>query len=169
MKNTFNIYGSLLQAYSICPRQAWLMSRNLIGNQDNDFLKIGRLISEESYRDSLKEVEYKSNKIDMVKHKNGKTVFIEVKKSSHALESAIFQLKFYMYKLKNKFKEGSISGEIRVPKEKKVISVEFSDKDITEVEAKIKEVECVVTNEKAPPPERIKLCKICSYNEFCWS
>ncbi|PID31196.1 MAG: CRISPR-associated protein Cas4 [Candidatus Cloacimonadota bacterium] len=167
MKNRFKIYGSLLQAYKICPRQAWLMSRNLIGDQSNDFLKIGRLISEEAYKNSLKEVEYNSNKIDIIKKKDGKTVFIEVKKSSHAIDSAILQLKFYMYNLKDRFK--NICGEIRVPKEKKVIPIEFAENDIKEIEDISKEIGTLINKEKPPLPIRIKPCSKCSYNEFCWS
>jgi len=54
-----SIYGSLVQAYKICPRQAWLMSRNLIGNQQDESLSIGRLISETTYKNSKKEVRVK--------------------------------------------------------------------------------------------------------------
>jgi CRISPR-associated protein Cas1 len=56
------ITGSLVQAYMICKRQAWLMSRHLTGNQSNDFLKIGRLLSETSFQGNKKGLRIKRSK-----------------------------------------------------------------------------------------------------------
>jgi len=50
------ITGSIIQAYNICKRQAWLMSRQITGDQYNEFLAIGRLISEESFKRDKKEL-----------------------------------------------------------------------------------------------------------------
>lgn len=43
------IVGSLVQAYSICPRQAWLMSRQITPDEDNVYLQLGRLIQSQAY------------------------------------------------------------------------------------------------------------------------
>jgi len=67
MENEISIYGSLLQAYKICPRQAWLMSRNLIGNQDHETLVIGRMIAETTYKKNKKEIRVGNNILDIVK------------------------------------------------------------------------------------------------------
>ena len=160
-----NIYGSLLQAYKICPRQAWLMSRNLVGNQDNDALAIGRIIAETTYKKNKKEVRVGNNILDIVKSENGIITLIEVKKSSKAIESSTAQLLFYLYKLKN----SNISAEIRVPKEKKIIKVVLTTEKKIELEKLIKNVEDYLAKDRPKEAKRVKYCRGCSYNEFCWA
>jgi len=160
-----SIYGSLIQAYKICPRQAWLMSRNLVGNQQDESLSIGRLISETTYKNSKKEVRVGNNILDIVKSENGNIILVEVKKSSKAIESSEFQLLYYIYTLKNH----DILGEIRVPTEKKIIKVVLTAEKKIELEELIQEITDILIKEKPPKVERIKYCKTCSYNEFCWA
>jgi len=160
-----NIYGSLIQAYKICPRQAWLMSRNLVGNQQDESLAIGRLISEITYKNSKKEVRVGSNILDIVRSENGKIILVEVKKSSKAIESSEFQLLYYIYSLKN----SNITGEIRIPEEKKIIPIVLTEEKKTELEKLISEIQDVLSKEKPPIAQEIKYCKTCSYNEFCWA
>ena len=165
MENEISIYGSLLQAYKICPRQAWLMSRNLIGNQDHETLAIGRMIAETTYKKNKKEIRVGNNILDIVKAENGMITLIEVKKSSKAIESSIAQLLFYIYKLKN----SNISAEIRIPKERKIIPVVLTDEKKMELEKLIGEVQDYLSKENPQIAKRVKYCKTCSYNEFCWA
>ncbi|WP_367172107.1 Dna2/Cas4 domain-containing protein [Desulfurella sp.] len=46
---------SLFNAFNICQRQAWLMSRHLDADQSNEFLEIGRLIDKTSFKKREKE------------------------------------------------------------------------------------------------------------------
>ncbi len=161
------ISGSMIQAFVICPRQTWLMSRNLYGNQYNDFLAIGRLLSEETYKRDKKEIVLDGNKFDVIRGKDGIINLIETKKSSKMLEASEMQLLFYMYSLKDKVKE--IKGEIRVPAEKKVIPIELTMNRIKDIKEIISSAQKIIKNEKPPERIRIKYCKTCSYNEFCWA
>lgn len=160
-----NIYASLIQAYKICNRQAWLMSRNLIGDKNNEFLKIGKFISETTYKKNKKEIRIGNNVIDIIKSEKGQITIIEVKKSSRALESSIFQLLFYIYKLNMK----NIKAELRIPKEKKVIEVVLTDEKKQELDNLISEIERYLEMEKPKNPQWFKYCKTCSYSEFCWA
>jgi CRISPR-associated exonuclease Cas4 len=146
-------------------QEAWLMSRNLVGNQQDESLAIGRLISETTYKNSKKEVRVGNNILDIVRSENGQIVLVEVKKSSKAIESSEFQLLYYIYTLKNH----DIMGEIRVPTEKKIIKVVLTNEKKLELEELIKEITDILIKEKPPKPERVKYCKTCSYNEFCWA
>lgn len=157
------ITGSLIQAYLVCKRQAWLLSRQLVGEQDNDLIVIGRLISEESYKRSKKEIAIDGGKIDIVKQENGSLKLIEVKKSSKMIKSAKFQLLFYMWKL------NIDNGEIRIPKEKKVIEIKMTDDNKKQLLNIINEVEETINDSKLPKPERKSYCKTCSFEYFCWS
>lgn len=48
--------GSIIQAYLICKRQAWFVSRQIEGDQYNEFLEIGRMLSEVTYRREKKKL-----------------------------------------------------------------------------------------------------------------
>lgn len=162
-----NVTGSLIQAFIVCPRQAWLLSRQLTGNQYNDFLAIGRLISEESYKREKKEVQIEGGKIDFIRNEKGELILVEVKKSNKHLEASKMQLLFYLKNLS--FQNQNIAGEIRIPREKKVIRVSWNAESRKKIEKIIKEVEHLIIQDKPPIVTYSSKCKTCSYNEICWS
>lgn len=47
MRNDIRITGSLVQAYTVCPRQAWLASRQICPDEDNVYLALDRLIDQQ--------------------------------------------------------------------------------------------------------------------------
>jgi CRISPR-associated exonuclease Cas4 len=161
------ISGSIIQAYIICPRQAWLMSRNICGNQFNEFLEIGRFLSEETYKREKKEIRIGSNVIDIVKNKNNSITIIETKKSSRAIAGSKLQLLYYLYTLKEKVK--NIEGEIRIPTEKKIIKVVLDKKNINIIKNNIDNLSKILRNDLPPNVKNSKYCRKCSYSEFCWS
>jgi len=164
-----NITGSLIEAYIFCPRQAWLLSRQLSGNQYNEFLAIGRLIDEESYKRDKKEIITGGGKIDLIRNDNGEITVIEVKKSDKFLKEAKMQLLFYLWKLKEK--GVNATGELRIPESKKIINVSLSEKSIQELKEAVKSLENVIGSDEIPPKlnKGRSKCKNCSYFEFCWS
>lgn len=163
-----NVTGSLIQAYLICPRQCWLMIHQMTGDQNNDFLSIGRYIAEDSYSRAKKEINIKGiGKVDAVETKNEFIKLIEVKKSSKKLKSAEMQLIFYIYKLSKRI-DKKIIGEVRIPKERKNVEIilnEENERMISDIINNIEELE----NKVIPLPEHKSYCRTCSYNEFCWS
>lgn len=161
------IGGSLVQDYIICPRKAWLMSHQICGDRDNDFLSIGRMYAEETYKRDKKEIMVDGNKIDLIREDNGILTLIETKKSSKMIKAARAQLLNYLYSFTKKgFK---VKGEIRVPKEKKVIEILFGEKEQNEIEKIRNEIRILIEQEKPQEAVRISACRRCSYSEFCWS
>ena len=143
------------------------MSRELIPDQDNSFLEIGRLVEENFYKRESKGFNVGNMKIDIVR-KGAESILIgEVKKSSRHEKPAIMQLTFYLLKLK----ESGIKseGEILIPKERKRIKVILTEEIETELKNTIREIEKIIQQDKPPPKERIKFCTNCAYREFCWS
>ncbi len=161
------ITGSLIQAYIICPRQAWLMSRQITGDQYNEFLAIGRLYSDETYKRDKKEIRIDGNVVDVVRGKDGELTLIEVKKSSKMLRASRMQLLHYLYSFSKK--GHTVKGEIRIPKEKKVIPVEFNDAEKRELTMIYDKIEKLIERDSVPEKKRIGACRRCSYGEFCWS
>ncbi|HHV81766.1 TPA: CRISPR-associated protein Cas4 [bacterium] len=161
------ITGTLVQSYSICRRQCWFMSRQILPDQDHPFLEIGRLIDNDSYERDRKKIELEDIVIDLIKIKEDNVVIGEVKKSSRAEESAKIQLAYYLYRLKE---AGVIAnGVLLFPKEKKRIQVELTPDLETELLKIINEIEITIKSDSPPPSKKIKYCTNCAYREFCWS
>lgn len=142
------------------------MAHHIESDQEDDNLRIGRTIHEESYVREVKEIELFGSKIDILSTKNDELVIGEIKKSSKNLKMATKQLLFYLYQLK---KLGiKAKGEIKIPLEKKVIRKELSDEDIEEIENVLSEINTII-EKKIPAAVNIPYCKNCSYSEFCWT
>jgi len=161
-----NVTGTLIWYYYICKREVWLMARELNPFQEDEFLEIGRLIQDESYRREKKEISFGNIKIDLVKNEKGELVISEIKKSSKALQSAKMQLIFYLYTLK---KHGiSAKGELLFPKEKKKETVELTDELKEEIKTAISNIQELIKKDLPPEPKKNNFCKTCAYYEFCW-
>jgi CRISPR-associated exonuclease Cas4 len=163
---------SLFNAFNICQRQAWLMSRQLTADQHNEFLQIGKLIEETFYKREKKTIYLADIEamIDMVIKKDGFYYIAEIKKSSRTLKSGIFQLKYYLYLLKNK-KGIDAKGVIKIPKEKISKNVVLDNDDEHKIEKILSDMELVLFNNSIPPKPKniLKICYKCAHFEFCWS
>lgn len=133
----------------------------------SDIVYEGKLIGESSYEDRSRkftEVEIDGVKIDFYDGKN--RVIHEVKKSSKMEDAHIAQVKYYIYKLFVKGIDG-VKGLIEYPKLKKKLTVELSGDDIRVVEQWETEVRAIADQETCPPLASLKVCKNCSYHDFC--
>lgn len=164
-----NIAPSIYNAFNICPRQAWLLSRQLTADQQNTYLDIGRLISEESFSREKKEIYIPdlAAKIDYVKKRDGEFFVAEVKKSSGTMQSGIMQLKYYLYLLDKKGIQAK--GLIKIPKEKKSMEIELTEKDKEHIENQIDKLSVILSQNEPPKPIKIKYCRHCAHFEFCFS
>ena len=161
------ITGTIIQSYSICLRQTWLMSRQIIPDQDHPFIEIGRLIDNESYDRDRKKIELEDMVIDLIKVKDESLLVGEIKKTSRAEESAKLQLAFYLYRLKE---IGVIAkGVLLFPKERKRIPMELDAELEEKLKKMFRDIEAIIQNPLPPPARRIKYCTNCAYREFCWS
>lgn len=160
---------SIYNAFNICSRQAWLLSRQLTADQENTYLDIGRLISEESFSREKKEIYIPdlAAKIDYVKNKDGQFFVAEIKKSSATMQSGIEQLKYYLYLLEKKGIKAK--GLIKIPKEKKSKEIELNDEDKKHIVEKLKCLEELLSQKEPPKPAKIKYCTKCAHYEFCFS
>jgi len=143
------------------------MSRNLNPDQDNSFIEIGRLISEESYKRERKEIRLENIVIDILKKEGEDLIIGEVKKSSKFEKSARMQLAYYLWRLKQLGIEAK--GELLFPKEKKRISVTLTKEIEEELEKAQREIKSIIQREIPPPTKKIKFCLKCGYREFCWA
>lgn len=158
------ITGTLIWYYFICKREVWLMAHEITPDQDFAPLEIGRTVHEIFYKGVKKEINLEGMRLDFFKKKE--RIVCEVKTSSRFLESAKFQTLYYLYRLKEAGIEAS--GEILIPKEKKIIRVQLNIEDNEKLLNIIEDIKKIVSLEKPPEPIKNQYCKRCAYREFCW-
>lgn len=166
---SFKVAPSIFNAFEVCQYQAWLMEHGIIADQHNSFIEIGNLLDDTSYKRDRKNIDLAGfpAKIDIITKNNGDYLIVEVKKSSKSLDSAIWQLKYYLYILKKKNLD--FKAKLKIPEERKNIDIFLSEKDIQEIDKKLILIKKVILKERAPSKKRIKFCSSCGHNEFCWA
>jgi len=159
--------GTLIWYYYICHREVWLMARQITPWQENPFIEIGRLISEESYQRERKEIHLENIVIDLLKTEGENVVIGEVKKSSRFEKSARMQLAYYLWRLKQLGIYAT--GQLLFPKEKKKVTVTLTEEIENELSNAQKQIKSIIQMETPPSLKKIKFCSKCGYKEFCWS
>ncbi|NPA40534.1 MAG: CRISPR-associated protein Cas4 [Thermodesulfobacteria bacterium] len=159
--------GTQIAYFVVCKRKLWLFSHQIGFEKYSDYVELGRLINEESFKkETHKEVELGEVKIDFIKTKNGVIVH-EVKKSRKLEPAHIWQVKYYIFKLRELGVNCS-SGIIHYPKLFKKIQVDFTSED-EEIIKNFKREINEILSAPMPPVINKPYCKKCSYYEFCYS
>ena len=162
-----SLTGTQIAYYAVCKRKLWLFSHQISFEKYFDYVELGKLIDEEAFKkEKYKDIELGDVKIDFIKTKDGIVVH-EVKKSRKLEPAHIWQVKFYIYKLK-KLGINCSSGIIHYPKLFKKIEVKFVEEDERIIENFKKEINQIL-NSPLPPTIQKPYCKNCSYYEFCYS
>ncbi|SHD77699.1 CRISPR-associated protein Cas4 [[Clostridium] ultunense Esp] len=159
--------GTLIWYYYICKREVWLMAHNIVSDQDDPNIDIGRFMHENSYKRKKKEISIGGIKVDVLDKKDGYLMIGEIKKSSKFIESSKMQLAYYLLELKRNGLEGR--GVLMFPQERKRETIELTDELIEELEGAEKDIMEICNRPYPPKPNKINMCKNCAYAEFCWS
>jgi CRISPR-associated exonuclease Cas4 len=134
----------------------------------SDLVYEGKLIHETSYpqrSERYEEISIGGCKIDFYDAKN--KVIHEIKKSDKMEEAHEWQIKYYIFVLEHNGIEG-VKGLLEYPALRQTRTVEFTESDretIIEIKAQIR---FLVESEQCPPLIHTKICKNCSYYEFCY-
>ena len=153
-----------MYAYSyLCWRKLWFFAKDIVMEQENENVIIGKLIDQESYRREKKHL-YLDDIVCIGIVKDN--VICEIKKSSSQREMAIQQLKYYLYLLNKKGIE--VKGELLVPKENHKEMIVLNENDILEIDKQLERIKRICN--EVTPPEIInnKICKKCAYFELCY-
>lgn len=161
------ITGTIVNAFFICPRKAWLYSREFNPDSEMDLLVLGRLVSEESYKREKKEIAIEGMKIDIVRKEEGEVVVGEIKRSKAGLKAATMQLSYYLWRLKEM---GIVlKGELLFPKQRKKIPVELDPNIESELRSSLESLKNILVLEKPPQAIRTRFCRYCAFFDFCFS
>jgi len=160
----FNITGVMVQYYKSCPRELWFYAHQINMNYNDENVKIGKLIHEESFKGYRKDIQFGNISFDIVVT-GKKEAIIEIKKSSKLIEPAKYQLYYYLWYAK---RNGvNLTGILVYPKEKKREEINLTEDIEKEIENIIIRIKEIVSLEKPPPTIKKPYCKNCSYYELC--
>ena len=165
LSTSIRFTGTQINYYFLCKKKLWYFAKNIEMEHNSDAVYLGKLIHETSYERENKEIDIDNTiKIDFI----GKDrVIHEVKKSDKVEEPHIWQLKYYLWYLKQKGVEG-ITGKINYPKLRKTLDVFLEPGDDEKIQVILKDIKRIIDTELPPPIQRMKMCKHCSYGDMCW-
>lgn len=159
------ISGVEISYYFVCKRKLWLFSHNIQMEHTSDIVELGSLIHENSYKRKRREIELDGIKLDFIEP--GRGLIHEVKKSKAVEAAHIWQLKYYIYRLK---KAGVyFTGKIDYPLIRRTEEVKLDDEDEKELASIIGGIESVKALPKPPVEDKKGMCGKCSYYEFCFA
>lgn len=157
----------MVQYYKSCHRELWYFGNQINMNYGNEFIDIGRVINEESYKREKKNILIDGTiAIDFIR-KRGELTIYEIKKSSKLEEPAKYQLYYYLWYLKNKLGQ-MVKGEVVYPKEKSSEALSLDPEIEKEIELILEEIPKIVNLKTPPKIIKKPYCKNCSYYNLCF-
>lgn len=172
-----NINATLVNLYRVCPRECWLHANGINMEHSSDLVKDGKLIEEESYQqrsNRYTQLELSSTfddiqlvgKIDFYDTKN--KIIHETKRSNKVEQAHIWQVKFYLWLLELNDIETE-KGIIEFPKLREREEVYLDEEDKDYLKKTIENIKTLVNQTECPPVLNAKICKSCSYYDFCYA
>ena len=157
--------GTEIAYYFLCHRKLWFFNRNILMEQTNENVAMGKFISESTYDRREHEIKIDDVVLDFFDHQTN--TIHEIKKSDKMEEVHVWQVKHYIHVLENKGIE-NITGKIDYPKLRQTIKVELSDQDREELIKIDTQVTQIIAKEIPPEIINKPFCKQCAYYELCY-
>ena len=163
-----NITATQINLYHVCKRELWLHANGMTMEHSSDIVYEGKLLHETVYpqrSERYEELEIGGCKIDFFDAKN--KVVHEIKKSDKVDTAHEWQVKYYIYILEqNGINE--VTGILEYPALRKTDKVILSETDRIRIKEILKDIQAIVESEVCPLCINAKICKSCSYYEFCY-
>ena len=163
-----NITATHINLYHVCKRELWLHANEIRFEHTSDIVYEGKMIHEISYPQRpvrYEELEIDGCKIDFYDAKN--KIVHEIKKSDKAEVAHEWQVKYYIYVLERNGIEG-VSGILEYPVLRQTTKVELCDADREYLKSIEKEILLLIECNDCPSVINSKICKNCSYHDFCY-
>lgn len=158
------ITGVMMYYYYVCRRKLWYFYYDIQMEQENENVAIGKVLDENCYNRDEKHINIDNViNIDFIRTQG---ILHEVKKSNKIEEASIWQVKYYLYYLKEH--DVTIRAKIDYPLLKQTIDVELSDSDIPIIENNLCSIREIVSKDKPPIFTKLNICKNCAYRDLCF-
>jgi len=162
------ITATHINYYHICHRKLWLFANGINMEHVSETVAEGKLLHETSYpqrAEKYTEISIGGSKIDFYDAKN--KVIHEIKKSSSMEAAHEWQVKYYIWLLEQNGVEGA-KGILEYPKLRETKEIGLTEEDKVYLQAVVRQIEKIIADEQCPPRINSKICKNCSYYDFCY-
>lgn len=143
------------------------MSHNIVPDQNDENIDLGRFIHEKSYKRNQKEILFGHVKFDVILDSKEKLVIGETKKSSRYADASRWQLLYYLDVLRQAGIQAE--GVLLYPEEKKRTAVILDDEARGQLEAMKQKIAQIAEADGPPPVTKCKYCHSCGYKEYCYA
>ncbi|MDO5665188.1 MAG: CRISPR-associated protein Cas4 [Bacteroidia bacterium] len=163
--------------FVLCRRKLWLFANGINMEHTSDIVYDGKLLHETSYpqraernEEMLISAEYEGIPLfGQIDYFDARTNTVhETKRSNKVEEAHTRQLKFYLWLLELNGVE-NVSGLLEYPKLRKTDEVYLTDEDREILKKSVIEINSLIQSETCPPTINTKICKSCSYYDFCYT
>lgn len=159
------ITGVMIYYYFVCKRKLWYFVHEINMENEDENVELGKLLDENSYQRDDKHINIDNViNIDFIKEHRE---LHEVKKSRAIEEAGVWQVKYYLYYLKQRGVEG-ITARIDYPLIKKNLAVELIQEDEARLEEVMRDILLLKEQENPPPFHAVKTCGKCAYHDLCF-
>jgi RecB family exonuclease len=135
----------------------------------SDLVYEGKMLHKNSYQQrsyKYEEIELDGIRVDFYDVRN--KVIHEIKKSNKIETAHEWQLKYYIYVFERNGIAG-VTGILEYPLLRKTDTVVLSSLDRETIQNMEKEIAAIGESDTCPPIVQSKICKNCSYFDFCYS
>ncbi len=163
--------------YHVCHRKLWLFANGISMEHTSEKVADGKLLHETSYpqrAERYTEIALSATSKDGTDlfgqvdfYDAREKVIHEIKRSDKMEEAHEWQVKFYLWLLLQNGIEGA-AGLLEYPKLRDTKRVNLTEADIITLEKSADAIQKIVRGEQCPPRINKKLCKSCSYYDFCY-
>lgn len=164
-----NITATHINYYFICRRKLWLFANGISMEHESELVYEGKLIHEYSYQQraqKYQEIVIQGSVIDYYDPKN--KIIHEVKKSDKREEAHVWQLRYYIYLLKQSGIDG-VRGILDYPALRKKEEVVLTGSDEEKLHEIVQDIGQIIRSDKCPGRLAKSKCRNCSYYDFCWA
>jgi len=165
-----HITGTMVAYYFICKRKLWLFAKglNMENVSENANVVKGKLLHETRFqREQNREFTFDNIKIDFLVY--GDQVYVhEIKKSKKFENAHTWQLKFYIFSLRQKNVNCS-GGVIHYPASMRKVEIEYEPEDDLKIREALGDIASLLKKDSLPPKTGKKICSKCAYFDFCFA
>ena len=161
--------GTHFNYYQLCHRKLWLFANGINMEHTNDTVYDGKLIHEGSYpqrSERMEEIAIEGVKVDYFDAK--RRVIHEIKRSNKVEKAHEWQVKYYIHVFERNGIEGC-TGLLEYPTIRQTQSVVLTEEDREEIQRMEKDIISIIESDMCPPLEKKRICKSCSYYDFCFT
>ena len=158
------ITGIMVYYYFVCKRKLWLFYNDISMEDENELVQIGKFIDSSSYASERKHIMINEEiNIDFAEHSG---VIHAIKKSRNIEEASVWQLKYYLYYLKQYGVE-NIKAKLDYPLMKQTVDITLEEHDEEKIREILKDIKKIVQADNIPDCLNNNICKKCAYFDLC--